>query len=82
MKVGQLHALLEDLIADGLEDQKIRFVYQQNYPLQDEIKGVWINYDLLNPENKEELVCYIVSAGQCYDQPYGPREAFDECQRP
>jgi hypothetical protein len=86
-------------------EAELRFVYQENYPLQDDIAGVWepegptcINceavldsrgedgwycwgckqtYEKDEVEQPEEgNLAYIVSGGQNYKQPYGPKAAF------
>ena len=64
----------------GYEDCEVRFVYQENYPLQEDVRGVWINEDEDDEDGEEssEQVVYIVSGGQCRDNPYGPRRAFAE----
>ena len=77
MKVQQLRDLFEDLCGRGFEDKEVLFTYQENYPLQDSIAGVWL------PEWDEEEPfdhhVYLVSGGQCRQDPYGPRQAFQEC---
>ncbi len=67
MKVRELIERLEDL--DG--EAEVRFAYQENYPLQDDIRGVWTD---------ETGVAFIVSAGQHYDMPYRPKLAFAEAE--
>ena len=77
MKVQQLRDLFEDLCERGFEDKEVLFTYQENYPLQDSIAGAWL------PEWGEEEPfnpnVYLVSGGQCRRDPYGPRQAFQEC---
>ncbi len=67
MNVTELIDRLEDLDPQA----EVRFVYQASYPLQDKVQGVW------HAEDNEKVV-YIVSGGQNYDEPYGPRAAFQE----
>lgn len=81
MTVRELIDRLEEVAEQHGEDRPVRLVYQQNYPLQDTVKGVWA------PEPDEETgeidpasdgAVYVVSAGQIYDKPYGPAQAFEE----
>lgn len=87
MTVYQLRQRLEEMCEMGYEDCEIRFVYQDNYPLQDDIRGLWVgeddddddgDEDEEDEEGSSEQVVYIVSGGQCWDNPYGPRRAFAE----
>ena len=48
MTVNELKNLLEQMADAGHGEREVLFVYQQNYPLQDEIKGGWI------PEGTDE----------------------------
>ena len=66
MTVKELIERLEEL--DG--EAEVRLAYQENYPLQGDIRGVWIN--------QSDGVAYVVSGGQHYDAPYGPQAAFAE----
>jgi hypothetical protein len=101
MTVKELIERLEDLDPEA----EIRFVYQANYPLQDDIAGVWepeapvcsncqavldargedgwycygckLTYEKDEVELPEEgNLAYVVSGGQNYKMPYGPRAAF------
>ena len=80
MTVNQLIERLQEMCEMGYEDCEVRFVYQENYPLQEDVRGVWINDDEDDEDGEEssEQVVYIVSGGQCRDNPYGPRRAFVE----
>lgn len=80
MTVDQLRQRLEEMCEMGYEDREIRFVYQDTYPLQEDIRGLWIKEDEEDgdEEGSSEQVVYIVSGGQCRDNPYGPRRAFAE----
>mgnify|MGYP003335789948 CR=1 FL=1 len=91
MKVKQLVALLQE----ANQDADVLMVYQQNYPLQSYVAGIWSNLvdrpecdecegtgcgtcgmsgrvDFEGPE-----IIYVVEGGSVYDQPYGPRRAFE-----
>lgn len=77
MNVQELIDRLQDMI-DGGDIQPetiVKFVYQSNYPLQDNVKGIWFA-EGQGVENVGEV--YIVSAGQDHNQPYGPGTAFEE----
>lgn len=74
MTVNQLIERLEELRQIDHGDDEVRFVYQENYPLQDRIRGVWVS----DCEGDDPDVVYIVSGGQCRDNPYGPVDAFAE----
>jgi len=83
MTVNEMRDLLEDMIENGYGEREVLFVYQQNYPLQDHIAGGWVPGHDADPDGgpedeTNENAVYLVSAGQCYDQPYGPSQAFDE----
>ena len=78
MTVNELKNLLEQMADAGHGEREVLFVYQQNYPLQDEIKGGWIPEGTDDEEDARDGVVYLVSNGQCYDAPYGPRQAFAE----
>jgi len=84
MTVQELAELLDELVEAGHGDRDLRFVYQPNYPLQDEVAGV---YDPLEdpeselPEEESDLpvpCLYLVSGGQDREQPYGPSAAFEQ----
>ena len=73
MKVTELIELLGEVDPEA----EVRFVYQENYPLQDHIAGVWDASEAgADPTYAGKV--YLVSAGQVYDQPYGPPRAFAE----
>jgi hypothetical protein len=94
MNAGQLIQMLQDALEDGRisEETEVRLVYQENYPLQSTIRGIWIPET--DPETLEDLpqnasaddeplkAIYIVESEQCRDTPYGDREAFTDCERP
>lgn len=81
--VSELKELLEQMEEDGYGDIELRFVYQQNYPLQDTVCGVAIASEDEDDEDKDVTkesdpkYIYIVSGGQDHDEPYGPKSAFD-----
>lgn len=61
---------------------EVRFVYQQNYPLQDEVQGVAVQSDIDDGDTEagsDADIVYLVSGGQVYSDPYGPRAAWDVC---
>lgn len=74
--VKALHAVLGQLIENGLGDNELRFAYQANYPLQDWIEGIWYDEEDDSQEDEDKIV-YIVSGGQDHDNPYGPKAAFE-----
>ncbi len=78
MTVNELLNLLEQMADSGYGDREVLFAYQENYPLQDRIAGGWIPGHAADMDDApvDESVVYLVSGGQCYDQPYGPSQAF------
>jgi hypothetical protein len=101
------------------QEAEVRFVYQEHWPLQDDIAGVWaasgepacptgeghelqLHYEqgrvvegerwcvdcqlvyeedeLQKPDGDNDGVVYVVSGGQHYAAPYGPKAAFVEVQ--
>lgn len=79
--VQDLHRALGQLIEMGLGEAELRFAYQSNYPLQDHVEGLWFDEEAhYNEEDDaaEPPTIYLVSGGQDHDNPYGPRQAFEE----
>ena len=76
MKVTELLQLLEEVDPEA----EVGFVYQQNYPLQDVIAGVWDATEA-GADPTYAGKAYIVSGGQVWDMPYGPARAFAEVTR-
>jgi len=87
MTVQELKQTLDNAVEMGLGDAELRFTYQARYPLQDHVEGVWFDEEAMEDfqetasamENEEMPYFYIVSGGQDYDSPYGPRAAHEEC---
>jgi hypothetical protein len=79
MNVEQLRDLFVNLCERGFEDKEGLFTYQENYPLQDTIEGAWLPEWDTDEEEPFNPHVYLVSGGQCRKDPYGPRQAFDEC---
>lgn len=76
MRLSELIEELEELAAEfGDDDPEVRFAYQPTYPLQDEVGGVAV----FRPDptsRRPDPVAYIVTGGQCSEEPYAPSEVF------
>jgi hypothetical protein len=80
--VSQAVPQLPLVLREGYGDREVLFAYQRHYPLQDHIAGGWIpgpaDDEDADDDATDDEVVYLVSGGQVYDQPYGPRRAFEE----
>lgn len=71
--VEEIRDALDQLVEMGFGSSPIRLAVQPNYPLQELVEGLW----LADEDSLEGTVVYIVSGGSDYDQPYAPKQAFD-----
>jgi hypothetical protein len=88
MTVTEIKDLMQQMEDAGHGDSEVLFTYQDNYPLQDHIKGGWIpeESDADSDDEDEDQdsddcpanTVYLVSGGQCSSDPYGPSRAFRE----